>query len=158
MGDPCHPGGGGVCSGFRGFWLCSAPQHFTAALLPLRPQTTPKIPVECTQDTPREKLLLRHPCHTKLMQIHTERSREAEAEGGRRTQQPTLNLQGKAKSPLLPIHPCPPRQPIPSTAIFHRTSFWCTSSYKFKHQNKKRGARRGQVFRQAGSQPAAQTR
>lgn len=55
--------------------------------------------------------------------------------------------------PFLQIHP----QPIPSTAIFQRTSFCCTSSYKFKHQNKKRGARRGQVFRQAGRQPAAQT-
>lgn len=55
--------------------------------------------------------------------------------------------------PFLQIHP----QPIPSSAIFQRTSFCCTSSYKFKHQNKRRGARRGQVFRQAGRQPAAQT-
>lgn len=53
------------------------------------------------------------------------------------SQQPTLNLQGKTKSPLLQIHSCPPRQPIPSTAIFQRTSFCCTSSYKFNHQNKK---------------------
>lgn len=110
MGDPCHPGGGGVCSGFHGFWLCSAPQHFTAALLPLRPQTTPKIPVGCTQDTPREKLLLRHPCHTELMQTHTERQQGGR--GGGRKENTAAHIKLARESQVPP----PPNPPLPSQA------------------------------------------
>lgn len=90
MPDPCHPGTTGSCCGLQGSWLCSAPQHFTAALLPLHPRGM--------HSRYQEKLLLIHQGQTEVMQTQGNAAGR-QREGWRRTQQPTLNLQGKTKSP-----------------------------------------------------------
>lgn len=47
----------------------------------------------------REKLLLPHRCHTQAMQTHSEMQQGGRGRGRKRSTEPTLNLQGKTKSP-----------------------------------------------------------